>query len=176
MPRQGLILPPRRARPPSSCAMRSMPAADGAMRRRLQASAALAVALAVLIGCARAPDAAHAPGSAAAGATLLIGNGSGPDSLDPQKARVNEAHMVLRDLYECLTSLDRNAAPAPGVATSWDASADGRTYTFHLRPEARWSNGDRVVAAGFLAALRRLVDPATASQYAQVIDVVQNAG
>ena len=77
--------------------------------------------------------------------------------------------MVLRDLYECLTSLDRNAAPAPGVATSWDTSADGRTYTFHLRPEARWSNGDRVVAADFLAALRRLVDPATASQYAQVI-------
>jgi oligopeptide transport system substrate-binding protein len=152
-----------------------MPAADEAMRRSLKAAAALAVALAVLSGCARAPDAAHAPGSAAAGDTLLIGNGSGPDSLDPQKARVNEAHEVLRDLYECLTSLDRDAAPAPGVATSWDVSADGRTYTFHLRPQARWSNGDRVVAADFLAALRRLVDPATASQYAQVIDVVVNA-
>jgi len=151
------------------------------MRRRLRAAAALAVALGVLAGCARSPDAGrlHGPGGGAgadAGATLLIGNGPGPDSLDPQKARANEAHMVLRDLYECLTSLDRNAAPAPGVATSWDTSADGRTYTFHLRPEARWSNGDRVVAADFLAALRRLVDPATASQYAQVIDVVANAG
>ena len=151
---------------------------DANARRRLRAATALAVALGVLIGCARAPDAqrSHGVDGPDAGATLLIGNGPGPDSLDPQKARVNEAHMVLRDLYECLTSLDRNAAPAPGVATSWDASADGRTYTFHLRPEARWSNGDRVVAADFLAALRRLVDPATASQYAQVIDVVQNAG
>ena len=67
--------------------------------------------------------------------------------------------------------------PPPRRASppSWDTSADGRTYTFHLRPEARWSNGDRVVAADFLAALRRLVDPATASQYAQVIDVVANA-
>jgi len=148
------------------------------MRGRLQAAAALAVALGVLIGCARAPDTTHPSGSGGSdvGATLLIGNGPGPDSLDPQKARVNEAHQVLRDLYECLTSLDRDAAPAPGVATSWDVSADGRTYTFHLRPEARWSNGDRVVAADFLAALRRLVDPATASQYAQVIDVVANAG
>jgi oligopeptide transport system substrate-binding protein len=154
-----------------------MRAVDVTLRRSLRAAAALAVALGLIAGCARAPDGAHpGGGTAEAGATLLIGNGPGPDSLDPQKARVNEAHQVLRDLYECLTSLDRNAAPAPGVATSWETSADGRTYTFHLRPEARWSNGDRVVAADFLAALRRLVDPATASQYAQVIDVVANAG
>jgi len=147
------------------------------MRRRLGAATALAAAIALVAGCARSPDAARMGGHGgdAAAATLLLGNGPGPDSLDPQKARVNEAHAVLRDLYECLTSLDRNAAPAPGVATSWDTSADGRTYTFHLRPEARWSNGDRVVAADFLAALRRLVDPATASQYAQVIDVVAHA-
>jgi oligopeptide transport system substrate-binding protein len=152
-----------------------MPAARGAMRRRLLRAAALAVVVGLLVACARSPDAGRAPGEEGAAATLLLGNGPGPDSLDPQKARVNEAHAVLRDLYECLTSLDHNAAPAPGVATSWDTSADGRTYTFHLRQEARWSNGDRVVAADFLAALRRLVDPATASQYAQVIDVVANA-
>ena len=47
-------------------------------------------------------------------------------------------------------------------------SADGRTYTFPLRPEARWSNGDPVVAADFVAALERLVDPATGSGYAAV--------
>jgi oligopeptide transport system substrate-binding protein len=154
-----------------------MRAVNGAMLRRLCGATALAVAIGVLIGCARSPDAGrmHGTGALDSAATLLLGNGTGPDSLDPQKARVNEAHAVLRDLYECLTSLDRNAAPAPGVATSWEASADGRTYTFHLRPQARWSNGDRVVAADFLAALRRLVDPATASQYAQVIDVVANA-
>jgi oligopeptide transport system substrate-binding protein len=145
------------------------------MRRRPWTAAALALAL--LVGCARSPEGARlqAQAGADAAATLLLGNGTGPDSLDPQKARANEAHAVLRDLYECLTSLDSNAAPAPGVATSWDTSTDGRTYTFHLRPEARWSNGDPVVAADFLAALRRLVDPATASQYAQVIDVVAHA-
>src|SRR5262249_14702872 len=57
---------------------------------------------------------------------------------------------------------------------AWDVSADGKTYTFALRDNARWSNGDPVVAADFVAGLRRLVDPATASQYAQIIDVVVN--
>lgn len=142
------------------------------MPRRFFAPAPLALLALFLVACGGSPQ-SGAPGAPAA--ALLVGNGPGPDSLDPQKARVIEAHEVLRDLYECLTSLDHQAAPAPGVATSWDRSADGLSYTFHLRPEARWSNGDRVVAADFLAALRRLVDPETASQYAQVIDVITNA-
>jgi oligopeptide transport system substrate-binding protein len=54
-------------------------------------------------------------------------------------------------------------------------SSDGKTYTFKLRPEARWSSGEHVVAADFVTALRRLVDPATASGYAQFIDVIANA-
>jgi oligopeptide transport system substrate-binding protein len=53
-------------------------------------------------------------------------------------------------------------------------SADGLTWTFTLRPNARWSNGDKVVAADFVAGLRRLVDPATASGYAQYADVIAN--
>jgi oligopeptide transport system substrate-binding protein len=152
-----------------------MPPAYGAMLRSARRAGLLALAAAALFACAKPPDLGRAHGGGAHGAILLRGNGTGPDSLDPQKARVNEAHTILRDLYECLTSLDKTASAAPGVATRWDTSADGRTYTFHLRPEARWSNGDRVVAADFLGALRRLVDPATASQYAQVIDVVVNA-
>jgi oligopeptide transport system substrate-binding protein len=144
------------------------------MRRSARRAGLVALASIALFGCGGSPDAARVP-RGAEDAVLLRGNGPGPDSLDPQKARGNEAHEVLRDLYECLTALDKNAAPTPGVATSWQTSADGRTYTFHLRPEARWSNGDPVVAADFLAALQRLVDPATASQYAQVIDVVANA-
>lgn len=106
---------------------------------------------------------------------LLRGNGSEPDSFDPQKARGSDAHNILRDIYECLTSLDKSGAPAPGVAHSWTVSDDGLTYTFKLRPEARWSNGDPVVAQDFVVALRRLVDPATASQYAQIVDGIANA-
>ncbi len=108
-------------------------------------------------------------------AVLLRGNGPDPDSLDPHRARSTEAMMVLRDLFECLTRLDRNAAPAPGAAESWTVRDDGREYTFKLRRNLRWSNGDPVVAEDFAAGLRRLVDPATASQYAQVVDVILNA-
>jgi|HubBroStandDraft_1064217.scaffolds.fasta_scaffold04095_4 oligopeptide transport system substrate-binding protein len=130
---------------------------------------ALALAAALLCGCG------HAPAPAAAPALLLRGGGPEPDSLDPQKARSFEAQTVLRDLCEGLTTLDKHAAVAPGVASAWSVSADGLTYRFQLRPEARWSNGDPVVAGDFVAALRRLVDPATASGYAQYIDVIANA-
>ncbi len=58
---------------------------------------------------------------------------------------------------------------------SWSASADGLSWRFELRPTARWSNGDTVTAADFVAALRRLVDPATGSGYAQYVDVIANA-
>src|SRR5690349_8858987 len=107
-------------------------------------------------------------------AILLRGNGPDPDSLDPHKARSTEAMVVLRDLFECLTRLDQNAVTIPAAAESWTTSDDGLVYTFKLRPNLRWSNGESVVAQDFAAGLRRLVDPATASQYASVVDVILN--
>lgn len=148
-------------------APRSAKAAVGPVAR-LAVVLAAAWLISATAGCAREPVASAAH-------ILLRGNGPEPDSLDPQKARSVEAHVVLRDLYECLTSLAKDAGTAPGVAKSWEASPDGLTYTFHLRDNARWSNGDRVTSDDFVFALRRLVDPATASQYAQLIDVVENA-
>src|SRR5262249_23288317 len=112
---------------------------------------------------------------AASEAILVRGGGPEPDSLDPQKARGFEAQSILRDLCEGLTTLDKKGGVAPGVARSWSTSLDGLTYTFNLRPEARWSNGDPVVAAASVAGLRRLPDPATGSAYAQYIDVIANA-
>jgi len=133
----------------------------------------LAAALLLIAACSRSPQ---TPSTAAPhSAILLRGAGAEPDSLDPQKARSVEAQEILRDLCEGLTTLDKAGGVGPGVATDWTVSADGKKYTFNLRPDARWSNGERVVAADFVAALRRLVDPATASSYAQVIDVVENA-
>ncbi len=142
---------------------------------------ALLLAAACIGACARdsgstgATNSADEANRAARPAILLRGNGPEPDSLDPQKARTFESQTLLRDLYECLTSLDKQAAPAPGVAREWTRSEDGLTYMFRLRPNARWSNGDPVVAEDFVFALRRLVDPATASQYAQFVDVISGA-
>ena len=134
-----------------------------------------AVLLATLVGCSRSPN-TNTTVQGPSSRILLRGAGTEPDSLDPQKARSVESQAILRDLCEGLTTLDKTAGVAPGVATDWTVSADGKKYTFNLRPEARWSNGERVVAADFVAALRRLVAPATASSYAQVIDVIENAG
>jgi len=132
---------------------------------------AVPLAVAALSACGER----RAGGDASGLKTLLRGNGPDPDSLDPHRARSTESMQVLRDLFEGLTRLDRRAAPIPGAAESWTVSPDGRVYTFKLRPGLRWSNGDALVAEDFAAGLRRLVDPATASQYAEVIDVVVNA-
>ena len=142
------------------------------MRLKLSIARDMALALAVVAMSllAACSGASHNPKG-----MLIRGGGADPDSLDPQKARSVEAQTILRDLCEGLTILDKSAAAAPGVASEWSVSPDGKTYTFKLRPNARWSNGDRVVAADFVAALRRLVDPTTASGYAQVVDVIVNA-
>ena len=115
------------------------------------------------------------PTTAPAANELSRGNGAEPDSLDPQLARMDSALTILRDAYEGLTSIAPDGGVAPGVAASWSVSEDGLSYRFELRPDARWSNGDPVVAGDFVAAWRRLVDPATASQYAQLLEPVGQA-
>jgi oligopeptide transport system substrate-binding protein len=107
--------------------------------------------------------------------TLRRGNGPEPDTLDPQRARTDASFNVLRDLFEGLTAVGPDGAAVPAAAESWSVSADGLEYTFHLREGLRWSNGDPLVAAEYMAGMRRLVDPATASPYAGALDSVLNA-
>jgi len=146
------------------------------MRSAARALVVLLLALAALCGCSRSPNRSPPGGGAAHGTAILLrGLGSEPDSLDPQKARADEAQRVLRDVCEGLTTLDKSGSVAPGIAEKWQVSPDGKTYTFSLRHGARWSRGQPVVAADFVAGLRRLVDPQTASQYAEVVDVIENA-
>jgi oligopeptide transport system substrate-binding protein len=65
--------------------------------------------------------------------------------------------------------------PIPGAAQFWDISPDRATYTFHLRPDARWSNGDPVTAADFLFAWRRVLTPSTGSDYISLFNVIEGA-
>jgi oligopeptide transport system substrate-binding protein len=115
-------------------------------------------------------------GQALAGEQVLTRavDAGGMRSIDPSISTDVPAAHVLDDLFEGLTRLDQHGEPAPGVAASWDTSADGRTWTFHLRP-ARWSNGEPVRAGDFVYAWRRTVDPRTASDYAQALAPVVNA-
>lgn len=105
---------------------------------------------------------------------LNRGNGAEPDSLDPAFAGTSMEIDILGDMMVGLTTLDAAARPIPGIAERWETSADGLTWTFHLR-KARWSDGRPVTAADFVFAWRRLLDPATAARGAELLWVIQNA-
>jgi ABC-type oligopeptide transport system substrate-binding subunit len=110
------------------------------------------------------------PNDAGDSASVLNrGLGTEPESLDGHKARSLQAAEVLRDIGEGLVSYTATGELTSSAAESWDISADGLTYTFHLRPNAKWSNGDAVTAAHFIFAAQRLRDPATAAFYAQFL-------
>jgi oligopeptide transport system substrate-binding protein len=106
---------------------------------------------------------------------LRRGNGPEPESLDPHSARSEAALTILRDVYEGLTAIDSDGTPIMAAADHVDVSLDGMLYTFHLRTDARWSTGEPVVAEDFAAAWRRLVDPHTAAQYADILNPVRGA-
>ncbi|MDB6086218.1 MAG: oligopeptide transporter periplasmic oligopeptide-binding protein [Gammaproteobacteria bacterium] len=106
---------------------------------------------------------------------LRRGNGPEPESLDPHAARSEAALTILRDLYEGLTAIGADGTPVLAAADRCDISPDGKIYRFHLRSAARWSNGDPVVAEDFVAAWRRLVDPHTGAQYADILGPVRGA-
>ena len=98
-----------------------------------------------------------------------------PETFDIHHAKSVEAGNVLRDICEGLTAYSADGQLIPGVAARWDVSADGTKYTFFLRPEAKWSNGDTVRAGDFQAAFQRLVTPSTAAPFAKFLNVVTNA-
>ncbi len=99
---------------------------------------------------------------------------SEPDTLDPQKTTSGVPIMIDRDLFTGLAVLDAEDKPVPGAAESWDVSADKRVWTFHLRRNAKWSNGDPVTSADFLYSFRRLVDPKTAAADPSALNQVVN--
>lgn len=98
-----------------------------------------------------------------------------PRTLDPQVAEDTFSFPVLRDLYEGLTAEDRNGKIVPGDAQSWTVDKTGTIYTFQLRPNAKWSDGDPISAEEFVQGLRRAVDPQTASGSAAWLSVIKGA-
>ncbi len=98
-----------------------------------------------------------------------------PESLDPQMITGSTDFDVVEDLFEGLTAQGADGAVIPGLAQSWSADQDGLVWTFHLRPDLVWSNGNRLTAGDFVWAMRRAVDPTTASPYAAALDPIRNA-
>ncbi|MGC9418033.1 MAG: peptide ABC transporter substrate-binding protein [Rhodovulum sp.] len=112
----------------------------------------------------------------AAGATTYMrGNDGNPETLDQHKTSTVAEANILRDLYEGLVVYDRAGHVIPGVATEWTISEDGTVYTFTLRDDAKWSNGDPVTAADFVYSLRRIMTPETGAKYANILYPIKNA-
>ncbi len=103
------------------------------------------------------------------------GNSADPESLDPHKTSTIYEANILRDLFMGLMIHDANAELQPGAAESHTVSADGKVYTFKLRAGAKWSDGSPVTADDFVFAWRRVVDPATAAEYAYMLAPVAGA-
>ena len=106
---------------------------------------------------------------------LRRGLGGDVATLDPQKAGDNFSEDVVRDLFEGLTAETADGTVIPALAESWTVTDDGRTYTFQLRREARWSNGDPVTADEVVLGLRRGLDPAVASPAALLLRPIEHA-
>ena len=108
--------------------------------------------------------------------TLYWGNGTEPQSLDPQIATGVPEHHIISALMEGLVLKDRKTLlPKPGVAESWDISDDGRVYTFKIRGNARWSNGDSLTANDFVWSWWRALQPALGNLYAYMLFPIENA-
>jgi oligopeptide transport system substrate-binding protein len=108
--------------------------------------------------------------------TLHRGIGPAPSDLDPHLASSLTDIHVLSALFEGLLREDPDSlAPLPGVAERWEVSADGLVYTFHLRTDARWSDGRPIAASDFVASFRRALSPALGSPNAKLLYPVLNA-
>lgn len=108
----------------------------------------------------------------------ILHRGVGPDvaDLDPQLATGLTDYNILTALFEGLVTEDPvDLHPVPGVAERWDVSSDGLNYTFYLRANARWSNGDPLTAQDFISSFKRILTPTLGAENASLLYVIQNA-
>lgn len=146
------------------------------MSRRLPALVlATIVAGSILPACEYDSEHDRATTPAESESVLRRGNGGDPGSLDPARAEDIHAFRVLGDLYEGLLSIDAAGTLVNGVARDWHVSEDGLTYTFELRSDAAWSNGEPVLARHFVAGFQRTLAPNFESAYSFLLSPIRNA-
>jgi oligopeptide transport system substrate-binding protein len=137
-----------------------------------RAAPALAAAL-LLASCGQ--QAAQRPPCPSGKVCLEYGNGTEPETLDPQKSSLIDESAIINDLINGLTTEAPDGSVAPALATTWETSPDGLTWTFHLR-DALWSDGTPITADDFVYAYRRILEPKTAAVYAYLVASVFKNG
>ncbi len=109
-------------------------------------------------------------------ADLVVINGNEPESLDPAIVTGVAEMRLTKALFEGLLRLDgKTGRPVPALADRYDVSPDGRVYTFHLRPNVVWSTGEPITPEDVVYSWRRVLDPATAADYAGQLFYLKNA-
>jgi oligopeptide transport system substrate-binding protein len=119
---------------------------------------------------------ALATGAVAAPQVLRMGNSAEPQDLDPQVVTGIPELNILLSLFDSLVEPDpHDLHPVPGQAESWDISPDGLTYTFHLRANLRWSDGEPLTADDFIQSYRRILTPSFGAEYSYLLHYVTGA-
>ena len=107
---------------------------------------------------------------------LHIANGGEPQTLDPHLSSGVPENRILDNLFEGLVTIDpQSLKPVPGASESWEISDDGMTYTFRLRKNLKWSNGDPITAQDFYYSLNRVLSPKLGTPYIQQFKGITNA-
>ncbi|WP_295162897.1 peptide ABC transporter substrate-binding protein [uncultured Brachyspira sp.] len=107
--------------------------------------------------------------------SIRVSIGAEPQSIDPSFLSAIDSMIYAVHIFEGLTTKDKNNNLTGGAAESWDISDDGLTITFHLRDNAKWSDGKDLISDEFVYSFRRLADPKTASSYSFLISPIKNA-
>ena len=122
---------------------------------------AATLGISVLAGCGSSSES----GATAGAQELTFNIGGDIKTLDPALNQAVDGGIILENLFEGLYKPGDDFKPVPAIAESYDLSEDQTVYTFHLRKDAKWTNGDPVTAGDFEYAWKRVLDPATAAEY-----------
>lgn len=134
------------------------------MKRKIITFVFAAALVSLFVSCGGGKSAGGAKGK-----VLSVQIGPNPETLDPAlNSAVDGGNMLLHN-FECLLIVDREGRLGPGQAESWDISADGLTWTFHLRPNLKWSDGSALTAEDFVYSWKRVCDPQVAAPYADTV-------
>ena len=134
---------------------------------------AATLATSLFIGCG---DNSTSTGSSSGSNQSLVFNlGEDPETMDPTLNNSSGAGTMILNAFEGLMVLDENDQPTEGAAESYEVSDDGLVYTFKLRQDGKWSDGEPVVADNFKYSWLRALDKATAAEYAYQLFYIKNA-
>jgi len=106
---------------------------------------------------------------------LIVSVGPEPKTLDPTKVATVDGGIYNLHIFESLTIRGTNQRAIAGTASSWDKSLDNKSYTFHIRTNAYWSDGEPVTAHDFVYAWRRVVDPTMGASASTHFEIIKNA-